>query len=181
MTLPLTRDETAAANGMVSSSLLNDLQDCHIGGKHGALVLNVGPGSAIVDDIVMMAPTSVAIVRAAAAAAANAWFDIDLPVGAVITQVKVICTCTAATLNAVTATWKKTLTVVGGAIGTAAASVVVAAVGSAATANTLLAITLTPGAPVTIAANEKHGILCVFSNSAGDKGVYRIEVSYYKP
>ncbi len=179
--LPLARNETVAADGVISSTLLNDIQDCIVGAKHGSIVKRIGAAEMNCSDASLFTPLDMAFELAASTGSQTVMADLGLPVGARVTLVKVICLCTAATAGAITAAWKKATHLVGAAVGAVVPVDVVAAVGSAATANVVLAVTLTPASPVVIGANEVHAVSMVLSNSAGNKLVFAVEVTYEKP
>lgn len=188
MALPITRFETAAPGALVKSALMNEIQDCIVGGKHGVLTRYLG-----FTEIV-----EVTFDRDAAWGPSNAptWTIPTMDTyawrfaaqlgnpGDQIYDVRLIALCTAATAGAFVAQWVKTRAAVGATVGggfTGAFASVVGPVSSPATANTVLSIALTPGAPVLIDDDELHELQIDVPILAGDKVIYRVEIDYSRP
>jgi hypothetical protein len=89
MALPLTREETATPANPVSSNTINAIQDAIIGGKHGAITKRFGPTSIVAATPDTATPVYNQAYVLNGAIDANFWVSLDLPIGAVITEVRV--------------------------------------------------------------------------------------------
>jgi hypothetical protein len=189
MGLPLTREETAAPGALAKSATMNAVQDCVIGQKHGLVTRYLGfadLSESTFDRDAAWGPT-VSPQWAFPGAAPYAYVlsgTIGHP-GDMIHEVRVIAISTPTALAArLVAEWIKTVaavgaTVTGGFHGEFDS--VAGPVSSPAVADTVYALTLTPAAPVLVAASELHEIRIDIPIMAGDVVVYRVEVDYHRP
>jgi hypothetical protein len=186
MGIPVSRDETAVAGATIKSSLLNNLQDAIVDGKHGLVTRYLG--------FAEIAEATADLDAAWGAGQAPQWqvpaadgarrFTATLgKPGDRIYEVRVLCLQTVGTVDAITAEWVKTTVTVGATTGggfTGGSTSVAGPEGTTVTANTVLALTLT--ATVTIANDELHEVqIDVPAGNPGDKVIFRVEVDYDRP
>jgi hypothetical protein len=189
MGLPLTREETAAPGALAKSATMNAVQDCVIGHKHGLVTRYLGFTDLVESTFDRDAAWGTTVQPQWAfpgAAPSNYILSGKLgDPGDMIHEVRVIAISTPTALAArLVAEWVKTVaavgaTVTGGFHGEFTS--VGGPVDSPAVADTVYAMTITPVAPVLIAAHELHEIRIDIPIMAGDVVVYRVEVDYHRP
>jgi hypothetical protein len=187
MALPTTREETAAPGALAKSATFNAIQDCIVGKKHGLVTRYIGfseIGESSGARAATYGPTvtSQYTVPSGDAAAWRFLATLGNP-GDRIHEVRVICLVVSAVAGAFVCEWVKTVAAVGDAYppfdGTFDS--VEGPVSSPATANVVLAVTLTPAVPVLLAVDELHEMKIDCPIVAADRVLYRIEVDYDRP
>jgi hypothetical protein len=179
MALPFSRNTTYGVGSQIRSADLNELQDAVVAGKNGALIGSDSALKAFIQSGFAFADVGGnPILQLAASASGGVYFAIPLRVGDRLSAVRVICQHSGGVANQITAALVRQTAVSGNA--SATNTVLVSATGIVATTN-LQTITLTPGSPETIAAEETVIVQINGANSAGTKSLFRIEWSYDHP